>query len=93
MAGETIALLLALLIGVSLGALGSGGSIVTLPILVYVAGVAPKLAVGMSMAIVEEPAFSEAIFIGGAGTFLRSLPFCSSPRAFPALISARSEPT
>ena len=52
MAGETIALLLALFIGLSLGALGSGGSIVTLPILVYVAGVEPKAAVGMSMAIV-----------------------------------------
>jgi hypothetical protein len=51
-----IALLLAVLIGVSLGALGSGGSIVTLPILVYVAGVAPKAAVGMSMAIVGGPA-------------------------------------
>ena len=52
MAGEPIALLLALLIGLSLGALGSGGSIVTLPILVYVAGIEPKTAVGMSMAIV-----------------------------------------
>ena len=49
---DNIALLLALLIGVSLGALGSGGSIVTLPVLVYVAGVDPKAAVGMSMAIV-----------------------------------------
>ena len=45
MAGENIALLLALFIGLSLGALGSGGSIVTLPILVYVAGVEPKAAV------------------------------------------------
>jgi hypothetical protein len=34
LAGETTALFLALLIGISLGALGSGGSIVTLPILV-----------------------------------------------------------
>ena len=52
MGGENIALLLALLIGVPLGALGGGGSIVTLPILVYVAGIAPNSAVGMSMAIV-----------------------------------------
>lgn len=52
MGGETVALVLALLIGISLGALGSGGSIVTLPILVYVAGVAPKPAVGMSLSIV-----------------------------------------
>lgn len=34
MPGENAALVLALFIGISLGALGSGGSIVTLPILV-----------------------------------------------------------
>src|SRR5512135_506101 len=43
---------LAALIGISLGVLGSGGSIVTLPVLVYVAQVPAKEAVGMSMAIV-----------------------------------------
>ena len=47
MASETTALPLALLIGVSLGALGSGGSIVTLPLLVYVADVDPKSASGI----------------------------------------------
>jgi hypothetical protein len=46
------ALALSALIGVSLGLLGSGGSIVTLPILVYVAGVPVQNAVGMSLAIV-----------------------------------------
>lgn len=49
---HTLALLLALLIGASLGALGSGGSIVTLPVLVYVAHVEARAAVGMSMAVV-----------------------------------------
>ena len=34
-----LALLLAVLIGVSLGTLGSGGSIITMPVLVYVAGI------------------------------------------------------
>ena len=48
----TPALALAALIGVSLGVLGSGGSIVTLPVLVYVAHVPANEAVGMSMAIV-----------------------------------------
>ena len=43
---------LAVAIGLSLGILGSGGSIVTLPVLVYVAGIPPKAAVGMSMGIV-----------------------------------------
>lgn len=47
-----LALALAVLIGVTLGVLGSGGSIVTLPVLVYIAHVPPKEAVGMSMAIV-----------------------------------------
>jgi len=43
---------LAALIGVSLGAFGSGGSIVTLPVLVYVAGIPAHAAVEMSLAIV-----------------------------------------
>lgn len=47
-----IALMLATGIGLSLGLLGSGGSIVTLPVLVYVAGVPVASAVGMSLAIV-----------------------------------------
>lgn len=47
-----IALILTVGIGLSLGLLGSGGSIVTLPVLVYVAGVPVATAVGMSLAIV-----------------------------------------
>lgn len=43
---------LAVLIGLSLGVLGSGGSILTLPVLVYIGGVPANEAVGMSMAIV-----------------------------------------
>jgi uncharacterized membrane protein YfcA len=70
MAGHNFALLLALLIGVSLGALGSGGSIITLPILVYVAGVAPKSAVGMSMAIVGGTSFLGSYFHWRSGNFL-----------------------
>jgi uncharacterized membrane protein YfcA len=50
--GVILALALAALIGVSLGALGSGGSIVTLPVLVYVAGMSVHAAVEMSLAIV-----------------------------------------
>jgi uncharacterized membrane protein YfcA len=75
------ALALALLIGVSLGALGAGGSIVTLPVLVYVAGIEPKQAVGMSLAIVGFTStvgswlhsrhgnfyWRAALFFGGAG--------------------------
>ena len=70
MAGSTSALFLALLIGVSLGALGSGGSIVTLPILVYVAGVSPRSAVGMSMAIVGGTSFLGAYLHWRSGNFV-----------------------
>jgi hypothetical protein len=47
-----LTLALATLIGLSLGLLGSGGSIVTVPILVYVAGIPAHQAVGMSLVIV-----------------------------------------
>jgi uncharacterized membrane protein YfcA len=47
-----LAVVLAALVGLSLGLLGSGGSIVTLPVLVYVARVPAHQAVGMSLVIV-----------------------------------------
>jgi uncharacterized membrane protein YfcA len=50
--GQIAAMVLAAFVGVSLGALGSGGSIITTPLLVYVAHVAPVNAVGMSLVIV-----------------------------------------
>jgi uncharacterized membrane protein YfcA len=43
---------LAILVGVSLGLIGSGGSILTVPILVYVMGVEPVLATAYSLFIV-----------------------------------------
>jgi len=42
----------AVLIGVSLGLLGGGGSILTVPILVYLAGMAPKEAIATSLFVV-----------------------------------------
>lgn len=47
-----LALLLAVMIGLSLGVLGSGGSIITVPVLVYAAGQTPQDAIPMSLAIV-----------------------------------------
>jgi uncharacterized membrane protein YfcA len=46
------ALLLAAAMGVSLGAFGAGGSIITLPVLVYVAGIPAHTAISMSLVIV-----------------------------------------
>lgn len=43
---------LAALIGLSLGLMGGGGSILTVPILVYVLGFEPKLAIAMSLPVV-----------------------------------------
>ena len=43
---------LAALIGLSLGLLGGGGSILTVPIFVYVLGYDPKLAIAMSLPVV-----------------------------------------
>lgn len=47
-----LGLTLAALIGLSLGLLGGGGSILTVPVLVYVLGVAAKPAIAMSLPVV-----------------------------------------
>ncbi len=47
-----IGLILALFIGVTLGLVGSGGSILTVPILVYVVGIDPLIATAYSLFIV-----------------------------------------
>ncbi|MGK0740548.1 sulfite exporter TauE/SafE family protein [Leucobacter sp. Z1108] len=50
--GTLIALLLAVVVGVSLGLLGGGGSILTVPILTYLAGMPPQEAIAASLFIV-----------------------------------------
>lgn len=45
-------LALSLLIGVMLGLMGGGGSILTVPVLVYVAGLEPKAAIAASLVVV-----------------------------------------
>jgi uncharacterized membrane protein YfcA len=49
---QYLAFLLATLVGVSLGLIGSGGSILTVPILVYIVGIEPMLATAYSLFIV-----------------------------------------
>lgn len=46
-------IVIAILIGISLGLFGSGGSILTVPALVYVLGYTPRVAVHMSLAVVS----------------------------------------
>ena len=60
-----IALGLAAVIGLSLGLLGSGGSIITLPVLVFVMGVPPQEAVAMSLVVVG------AVSLAGALLYMR----------------------
>jgi uncharacterized protein len=51
----------AVLIGLSLGLTGAGGSILTLPVLVYLAGIAPRDAVPLSLLVVGAVALVGAI--------------------------------
>lgn len=53
---EILGYVLATLVGISLGLIGSGGSILTVPILVYIMGVNPVLATAYSLFIVGSTA-------------------------------------
>lgn len=64
-----VALILALLIGLSLGLLGSGGSIITLPVLVYVAGIPAHEAVGMSLVVVGGTSIVGSLLNARRGSF------------------------
>lgn len=58
---NALAVLGALAIGLSLGLTGAGGSILTLPVLVYLAGVPPGQAVGLSLFVVGVAALTGAV--------------------------------
>jgi uncharacterized membrane protein YfcA len=59
---EIVGFALAVLIGITLGMLGGGGSILTVPVFVYVLGLAPKDAIAMSL-----PVVATTSFVGAAG--------------------------
>jgi len=63
-----LGLALSLAIGLSLGLIGGGGSIITVPVLVYVLGVPPRSAVGMSLAVVGSTALVSALLHDRRGT-------------------------
>lgn len=56
-----LGLVLSAAIGLSLGLIGGGGSIITVPVLVYVLGVPPHRAIGMSLAVVGSTALVGAL--------------------------------
>lgn len=62
-----VALLLSALIGITLGLLGGGGSILTVPILAYVVGVEPKQAIVMSLVVVGLTSVFATVQHGRAG--------------------------
>ncbi|MEO6541831.1 MAG: sulfite exporter TauE/SafE family protein [Ferruginibacter sp.] len=63
---EILGYCLAILVGISLGLIGSGGSILTVPILVYIMGVNPVLATAYSLFIVGSTAL-----VGGVQSALQ----------------------
>ena len=91
-----IALPLGLLVGFVLGLLGGGGSILAVPIFLYVLGVAPKPAIAMSLAVVGLSAFVGFLTHWRQGTVaLRvALPFglCAMVGAFITARLARFVP-
>ena len=58
---------LAVLVGISLGLLGGGGSILTVPLLAYVAGMEPRHAIAMSLLVVGVTSAIAAITHARAG--------------------------
>ena len=62
-----LALILAVAIGFSLTLLGSGGSIITLPVLVYAAGMPAADAVGMSLAVVGGTSLAASVMNARSG--------------------------
>lgn len=62
-----LSLALAAVVGLSLGLLGGGGSILTVPVLVYVLGVAAKPAIAMSLPIVGITSLAGAAMHGRRG--------------------------
>lgn len=62
-----LALALSVLIGLSLGLLGGGGSILTVPILVYAVGLGPKVAIATSLLVVGVTSAAAAVTHARAG--------------------------
>jgi hypothetical protein len=72
-----LGLALATLIGLSLGLLGGGGSVLTVPVLVYVLGVAAKPAIAMSLPVVGVTSLVAAVLHARLGNVrvTTALPF------------------
>ena len=58
---EMVGYFASLLIGISLGLIGGGGSILTIPVLVYLFGISPTLAISYSLFIVGTTSLAGAL--------------------------------
>lgn len=67
MPGTILVLVLAVAVGLSLGLLGGGGSILTVPLLSYVAGMEPKQAIASSLFIVGATSIMSIVTHARAG--------------------------
>lgn len=67
-AWQAVGLLLSAGIGLSLGLIGGGGSLITVPLLVYVMGVEPHAAMAMSLGVVGATSLAGAALHHGQGT-------------------------
>jgi uncharacterized membrane protein YfcA len=67
--GTAVALALAVLVGMALGALGGGGSVLTLPVFVLIASIPAQEAVAMSMVVVGGTSLLGAVLHWRKGNF------------------------
>jgi len=85
-----LGLSLALFVGLSLGMLGGGGSILAVPIFVYVLGFATKTAIAMSLAVVGATSWVGALRHGQSGNVNLRVALVFGPVAmFGAYLGAR----
>jgi len=66
---HAIGFALAAVIGLSLGVMGGGGSILTVPVFVFVMGFSPKVAIAMNYPVVGATSLVGAIGHWRAGNF------------------------
>ena len=77
-----LAALLALLVGLSLGLLGGGGSILTVPIFRYALGMGVKESIGMSLGVVSVTSLVGALRHWHKGNLDRKALVAFAPAAF-----------
>ena len=84
-----LGLLLSVAIGLSSGVIGGGGSIIAVPVLVYVLGVEAHQAIGMSLAVVGTTSLIAAVLHHRRGTLRVKAACCLALQAYSEPILVR----